>query len=223
MSAKSAGTKSMRDVVGSLVAVTAGGPLLRGSQCADCGTINFPAAPFCSNPDCPPDRSLVRQWLGGAAGTLWSWTVLQVRAPAPFRLDAGGPYAVGMVWVPEGILVAGLLTRTTDLRHDMPVRLTSGELYQDDGRSFAYKKDAFLRERFACQVSGDSMRLTIGKREGTYPVWWKQIRVEIYGWTPAANEVRVNGAAVPTQIDRTAHNVGFNIPDDGTQSIVEVR
>ncbi|MGC2300728.1 MAG: TIM-barrel domain-containing protein [Acidobacteriaceae bacterium] len=99
----------------------------------------------------------------------------------------------------------------------------SGELYQDDGRTFAYKKGAFLRERFACQVSGDSMRLTIGKREGTYPVWWKQIRVEIYGWTPAANEVRVNGAAVPTQIDHTAHNVGFNIPDDGTQSLIEVR
>jgi len=99
----------------------------------------------------------------------------------------------------------------------------SGELYQDDGRTFAYEKGAFLRERFACQVSGDSMRLTIGKREGTYPVWWKQIRVEIYGWTPSRNEVLVNGAAVATQIDHTAHNVGFHIPDDGTASIVEVR
>jgi alpha-glucosidase len=99
----------------------------------------------------------------------------------------------------------------------------SGELYQDDGRTFAYEKGAFLRERFACQVSGDSMRLTIGKREGTYPVWWKQIRVEIYGWTPSRNEVLVNGAAAATQIDHTAHNVGFHIPDDGTASIVEVR
>jgi uncharacterized OB-fold protein len=121
----------VRDVVSSLAVQTAGGPRLRGSQCADCGTINFPAVPFCSNPDCPPDHSLVREWLGGAEGTLWSWTVQQVRAPEPFRFDAEGPYAVGMVQVPEGILVAGLLTRTTDLRHDMPVRLTLGDLAHD--------------------------------------------------------------------------------------------
>ncbi len=99
----------------------------------------------------------------------------------------------------------------------------SGELYQDDGRTFAYEKGAFLRERFMCEVRGDRIRMTISKREGSYPAWWKQIRVEIYGWTPSKNEVLVNGAVVATQIDRTDHNVGFHIPDDGNASTVEVR
>ena len=99
----------------------------------------------------------------------------------------------------------------------------AGQLYQDDGRSFAYEKGAFLRERFMCEVRGDRIRMTISKREGSYPAWWKQIRVEIYGWTPSKNEVLVNGAVVATQIDRTDHNVGFHIPDDGNASTVEVR
>jgi hypothetical protein len=38
-----------------------------------------------------------------------------------------------MVDLPEQIRVLGLLTRTTGLRHDMPVRLVSGRLY--DGES----------------------------------------------------------------------------------------
>ena len=99
----------------------------------------------------------------------------------------------------------------------------SGQLYQDDGRSFAFEKGAFLRERFACHVSGDSLRLTIGKREGTYPAWWKQIRVEVYGWLPAKQVVLVNGEAVAGQIHRGDHSIRFVIADDGNASTIEVR
>jgi alpha-glucosidase len=99
----------------------------------------------------------------------------------------------------------------------------SGQMYLDDGRSFAYEKGAFLREIFACQVKGDSMQVTIGKREGSYPAWWKEIRVEIYGWTPSKNQVLVNGVAVATQIEHGDHDVAFAIADDGTASMVDVR
>jgi alpha-glucosidase len=99
----------------------------------------------------------------------------------------------------------------------------AGQVYQDDGRSFAYEKSVFLRERFVCEVRDDGLRMTISKREGSYPAWWKQIRVEIYGWTPSKNEVLVNGVEVAKQIDRTDHNAGFIIPDDGNASTVEVR
>ena len=99
----------------------------------------------------------------------------------------------------------------------------SGQIYQDDGRSFAFEKGAFLRERLTCQVSGDGMRLTIAKREGTYPAWWKQIRFEIYGWTPSKNEVLVNGAAAVAQIARIDHGTGLSIPDDGNPVTILVR
>jgi uncharacterized protein len=114
-----------------LVVPTCQGPRLRGSECSACGTVNFPAAPFCSNPDCKPDRALVREWLGGPTGTLWSWTIQSVRAPAPFRYDVEGPYAVGMVDLPQDVRVLGLLTTSDRLAHGMPMRLVTAPLYTD--------------------------------------------------------------------------------------------
>jgi alpha-glucosidase len=99
----------------------------------------------------------------------------------------------------------------------------AGQIYLDDGKSFAYQKGAFLRDRFTCEATPDNLSVTISKREGSYPAWWKQIRVEIYGWTPSKNEVRINGAAVATRIDRSEHNLAFDIPDDGNASTVEVK
>ena len=99
----------------------------------------------------------------------------------------------------------------------------SGQLYQDDGKTFAFKKGDFLRESFACGVTGGSMRLRIGAREGTYPAWWKQIRVEIYGWSPSKDQVLVNGVVVKTRVDRGEHGIIFTIADDGKLSEVEVR
>jgi uncharacterized OB-fold protein len=123
---------SGRPVVPGHFVETADGPRLRGSRCRSCATVSFPAAPFCPNPDCPKDRALVDEWLGGQDGVLWSWTIQHLQAPPPFRFDHEGPYAVGMVDLPEGIRVLGLLTRSTGLRHDMPVTLVSGQLYEDD-------------------------------------------------------------------------------------------
>jgi alpha-glucosidase len=99
----------------------------------------------------------------------------------------------------------------------------SGQVYQDDGRTFAYEKGAFLREHFTCHVDGDSLRLTLGPREGTYPAWWKEVRVAIYGWTPSRGEVRVNGAAVHTQIEREEYATVFTIADHGQPAQVEVQ
>lgn len=125
------GERISKLIVDSLVIEDSNGPRLRGSRCRQCATINFPSSPFCSNPDCVKDRRLIEEWTGGPNGTLWSWTVQEVRAMPPFRYDVDGPYAVGMVDLPEGIRVLGLLTEVRGLRHDMPVRLTLGELYED--------------------------------------------------------------------------------------------
>jgi alpha-glucosidase len=67
------------------------------------------------------------------------------------------------------------------------------------------------------------MQLTIGKREGTYPAWWKQIHLEIYGWTPSKNEVLVNGTAAATGIGRVNHGTELSIPDDGNPATILVR
>jgi alpha-glucosidase len=99
----------------------------------------------------------------------------------------------------------------------------SGQLYQDDGTTFAYEKGAFLRESFTCQISRDSMRIAIGPREGTYPAWWKEVRVEVYGWTPLKSQVLVNGVAVSRQITRGENRIDFSIADNAGLSEIEVR
>ncbi len=57
-----------------------------------------------------------------------------------------------------------------------------GTLYQDDGRTYAYKDGGFLRMSFSCQVNRDGFELRGGSQEGTYPAWWTNVRVEVYGW-----------------------------------------
>lgn len=83
----------------------------------------------------------------------------------------------------------------------------SGELYQDDGKSFAFERGGFLRERFACP----------------HPAWWKEIHVDIYGWTPAKGQVMVNGAAANVPIGRQGGGIGSSMRDDGEVHDVQVR
>jgi alpha-glucosidase len=70
-----------------------------------------------------------------------------------------------------------------------------GHLYQDDGKSFAYKQGAFLRMNFSCEVSADhgNVRIHIGRHEGGYPAWWKEIAVQVNGLAARPSSVTVNG------------------------------
>jgi alpha-glucosidase len=172
------------------------------------------------------------------------WSGDRVSLPPPDPPEPGAPdrtvsYAFGVkpnlaqlpVYVRAGaILPIEPLVESTAETPSGPLTLRvyagdncSGQIYQDDGRSFAFKKGAFLRERFACQISSDGLQLTIGKREGGYPAWWKQIHLEIYGWTPSKNEVLVNGTAAATQIGHVDHRIGLSIPDDGNPATIVVR
>ena len=99
----------------------------------------------------------------------------------------------------------------------------TGQLYQDDGKSFAYQKGQFLRETFSCEVSNGSMRLTIGPRTGMYPAWWKTVRVEVFGWTPSGNQIFLNGAAVGTHIHHNGNEIDFEVADDAKATQVELR
>jgi alpha-glucosidase len=82
-----------------------------------------------------------------------------------------------------------------------------GQLYQDDGRSFAYKQGAFLRMSFSCETSADhrGIRIHIGKHEGNYPAWWKEIAVQVNGLSAKPSAVTVDGkAANANYADQTA-------------------
>jgi alpha-glucosidase len=70
-----------------------------------------------------------------------------------------------------------------------------GELYQDDGHTFNYRKGEFLRQSFECKLEGQTLTVRFDPRQGSYPAWWKQIEVVVYDWQTAAASAKLDGKA----------------------------
>jgi uncharacterized protein len=107
------------------------GPALVGSHCAGCGTHYFPRSMSCRNPAC--DDKAVSDVLLGRRGHLYSWTVQAYRPPALFSRESSAPYAIGLVELPDGLRVLGMLTGVEPgaLRIGMAVELTVEALGTD--------------------------------------------------------------------------------------------
>lgn len=88
----------------------------------------------------------------------------------------------------------------------------SGSLYQDDGRTYAYRNGVFLRMKFTCRLTPNGLQLHASPQEGTYPAWWKNIRIEIYGWKPSAHTELLNGKALQSPASPIDHGVAITIP-----------
>jgi alpha-glucosidase len=99
----------------------------------------------------------------------------------------------------------------------------SGDLYLDDGRTYAYLHGEYLRMKFGCEKTTDGLRLTISPHVGSYPAWWKEIHAEIYGWTPKQGKIVVNGKKISAHLVRASQSVGFTFLDLGNGSEVEVK
>lgn len=122
---------------------TADGPALVGTRCAGCGTHYFPKSLSCRNPTC--QAKAVEEVLLGRRGRLYSYTVQAYRPPALFRMDDWAPYVIGLVELPEGLRVLGMLTgcELGDIQIDMPLELVIEALYRDDqGRDVSTYKFA---------------------------------------------------------------------------------
>jgi alpha-glucosidase len=99
----------------------------------------------------------------------------------------------------------------------------SGTLYQDDGKSYAFRDGKYLRMNFTCRIDGKGLHLAIGPHQGTYPAWWKQIHAEVYGWTPKKNVALVNAGKVALQATQDGDSADLLIPDDGKGTEAEIR
>ena len=162
------------------------------------------------------------------------WTGEPVKLPAPDPPEPGAPdrtvsYSLSVtpslaelpVYVRAGaILPMEPLVESTSETPEGPLTLRvyagencSGSLYLDDGRSYEFRKGAYLRMRFNCAVDMDGLHLTVGAHQGSYPAWWKQIRAEVYGWKPVKGTVVVNGKTVA--MERKMGRISFSVADDG--------
>jgi len=98
----------------------------------------------------------------------------------------------------------------------------AGELYMDDGKTYAFQHGAFLKMKFTCERTAQGLRLKLGPHEGTYPAWWHEVHAEIYGLAPKLGKVVVQNKEVPVHIDREPQSIGFVVADDGNGAEIEV-
>lgn len=105
-----------------------------------------------------------------------------------------------------------------------PGKNCAGSIYQDDGNTFAYRHSEFLRMQFSCDVLPNGVKVHVGAHEGSYSSWWKQLKIEIYGWESGGAEVLPSEvAAGPATSDPAHHMISVTIPDAGKGTDLEIR
>jgi alpha-glucosidase len=88
----------------------------------------------------------------------------------------------------------------------------AGSIYLDDGVTLNYKKGESLREQFSCSVSGDTVRVKIAPREGSFAPWWQVLHIEVYGG-PSMKAEAADGTLATWNVQRQA--MLATIPDTG--------
>jgi alpha-glucosidase len=103
--------------------------------------------------------------------------------------------------VPNGPLTLRVFPLAAGL--NIPGETCAGEVYTDDGHSFAFRTGAYARTHFTCELAADgSLRVTIGKQEGSWKPWWTSFRVEVVGWIPEQKVGLSGGQVAPlTQVE----------------------
>jgi alpha-glucosidase len=89
-----------------------------------------------------------------------------------------------------------------------------GSLYEDDGHSFAYQKNEFLRIQYTCQVSGGSVTVNSKLETNGYKPWWSSAEVTIYGAATTPKEARIGGQVTSNlHYDNQSHAVTLTVQD----------
>jgi alpha-glucosidase len=129
------------------------------------------------------------------------------------------------VYVREGAIIPiQPLTQSTAETPDGPMTVRvypgtncRGSLYQDDGSTMAYRRGEFLRIGFKCEASKEGVKVHIGRREGTFSPWWKQLRIEVFGWKDTTGALSINGkpASADLALDPSKQSVTATILNPG--------
>jgi alpha-glucosidase len=168
----------------------------------------------------------------------WTGATLDRRAPAgahdqEIRDPAAGPAHVMVrpalsdlpAYVRAGSIVPiQPLVQSTGETPDGPLTLRvfppepgescGGDLYQDDGKSFDFRKGVYLRLHLTCEVAADgSLTVRLPQREGSFQPWWSAIRIEAVGFVPKASQATVGGRNLP--LERTTLGWAATLKDRG--------
>jgi alpha-glucosidase len=121
--------------------------------------------------------------------------------------------------IPEGPLTLRVFPLAPGL--NTPGEACEGEVYTDDGHTFAFRNGEFARIHFACTMAPDgSISIVIGKQEGTWKPWWHDYRVEVVGWMPKGDG-SVN--AHPKPLTLIGGRWGISVPANPEGSQIQLR
>ncbi len=127
---------------------------------------------------------------------------------------------------PGAILPRQPLVQSTSQTPAGPLQLSiypggdcTGQLYFDDGLSFAYKKGDYLRQTVTCHLSPHGIDIELSKREGRFKPWWQQIDLCIYGVT-SVPRVMWGKKTVPSRYDAEQQTLRVTLPDIDRKSRV---
>jgi alpha-glucosidase len=71
-----------------------------------------------------------------------------------------------------------------------------GELYVDDGNTFAYQHGAFMRMNFTCEISPGHVDVKMSAPEGPYQPWFKEVQIVVYGAARNVQQVSLDGQKI---------------------------
>ena len=113
---------------------------------------------------------------------------------------------------PQGPLTLRVYLPYADAAAGSPPQPCTGSVYLDDGTSLDYQKGNYLRERFSCSASGDTITVKAEPREGSFTPWWQALRVEVYGGPGSHAQAGEGSLAV---YDAEHQRMIATVPDSG--------
>jgi alpha-glucosidase len=87
------------------------------------------------------------------------------------------------------------------------------ELHEDDGKSFAYRKDGFARTRVSVQTNNESTTIALEARSGAYVPKTRTLGVRLHG--VGNGSATLDAKAAETTWDGATRTIAVTLPDDG--------
>ncbi len=89
-----------------------------------------------------------------------------------------------------------------------------GSYYGDDGATLGYKQGQYLRVAYRCEAAPHSLKLSIGKREGSYAPWWSEVEIALYDWPSIETQATLDGKPLGgARYDAANRVLHIRIPD----------
>jgi len=99
----------------------------------------------------------------------------------------------------------------------------SGNLYEDDGHTYAYQKGEVLRVKYSCEARAGGVTISSKVEKNGYKPWWSSTEMKVFGAASLPKAVKVGGGEVHGwSFDEKMHTVTLTVEDSLKDWTVEI-